>query len=83
MSTGTGEIFSFRDMATPTGATISTVATLSTKALITPANTARAVTAHMTLGVFVIIISARRAGILLSINRLTRPMVAAIIISTL
>ena len=83
MSTGTGDTFSFREIARPTGATISTVATLSTKALITPAKRASAVTAHITLGVLVIISSARRAGIRLSMKRLTRPMVAAIIISTL
>ena len=83
MSTGTGDTFSFLEIASPTGATMSTVATLSTKALITPAKRASAVTAHMTFGVFVIISSARRAGILLSMKRLTRPMVAAIIISTL
>ena len=50
ISTGTGEIFSFREMASPTGATISTVATLSTKALMTPANSASTDTAHLTLG---------------------------------
>ena len=33
----TGLIFSFRQMASPTGATISTVATLSIKALMMPA----------------------------------------------
>ena len=46
MSTGTGEIFSLRAMARPTGATIKTVATLSTKALMTPANNASMHTAH-------------------------------------
>ena len=83
INTGTGEIFSFLEMASPTGATIKTVATLSTKALITPAKRAKAVTAHLTLGTFVIRSSARRAGIRLSINRVTVPMVPPIISSTL
>ena len=59
ISTGTGEIFNLREMARPTGATISTVATLSTKALITPANSASTVTAHLTLGTRTMSCSAR------------------------
>ena len=50
--TGTGEILSFFDIARPMGATMSTVATLSTKALITPAKRAKTVTAHFTFGTF-------------------------------
>ena len=83
INTGTGDIFSFLDMASPTGATIRTVATLSTKALIIPANNARTVTAHFTFGTLDINISARRAGILLSINSVTIPMVPPIIKRTL
>ena len=83
ISTGTGEIPSFLAMARPTGATISTVATLSTKALITPANRASAVTAHITLGTRFSSSSASRVGIRLSMKRLTSPMVAPIISSTL
>ena len=83
MSTGTGEIFSLRAMARPTGATMSTVATLSTKALMTPANSASIHTAHLTSGTRTISISARRAGILLSMNSATVPMVPAIMSSTL
>ena len=83
ISTGTGEIFSLREMARPTGATISSVATLSTKALTTPAKRLSAVTAHMTFGTFCIISSARRAGMRLSINSVTVHMVAEIISSTL
>ena len=73
ISTGTGEIFSFLEIASPTGATISTVATLSTNALTTPANSASTVTAHLTLGTFTISTSARYAGIRLSMNSVTMP----------
>ena len=59
INTGTGEIFSFLEIANPTGATISTVATLSTNALTIPANSANTVTAHLTLGTFTISTSAR------------------------
>ena len=83
MSTGTGDSFSRRAMASPTGATISTVATLSTKALMTPANRASTHTAHLTLGTRVMSCSAKRAGILLSMKRDTVPMVPAIISRTL
>ena len=83
MRTGTGESRSFRAMARPTGATISTVATLSTKALMTPAKRASIQTAHFTLGTWTMSCSARRAGILLAMKRDTVPMVPAIIISTL
>ena len=83
MSTGTGEMCSLRAMARPTGATISTVATLSTKALMNPANSASIHTAQRTSGTRTMSISARRAGILLSMNSATVPMVPAIISSTL
>ena len=83
ISTGTGEIFSLREMASPMGATISTVATLSTNALMMPANSASAVTAHLTSGTFEMSTSASLAGILLSTNRLTIPIVPPIIKSTL
>ena len=63
--------------------TMSTVATLSTKALMTPANSASIHTAHLTSGTRTISISARRAGILLSMNSATVPMVPAIMSSTL
>ena len=79
---GTGDIFSFLDMFNATGATISTVATLSTKAEIIPANKARDMMAHFTLWVFSIIRSASRDGIFDSINRDTTPMVPAIIMMT-
>ena len=70
-------------MAIATGATISTVATLSTKAEMSPANSARATTAHFTFGTWDSRISAMRAGICESINNETMPMVPAIIIKTL
>ena len=60
MITGTGEIFSLRAMARPTGATMSTVATLSTNALMTPAKSASTHTAHWALGTRTISCSARR-----------------------
>ena len=83
MITGTGEIFSLRAMARPTGATMSTVATLSTNALMTPAKSASTHTAHWALGTRTISCSARRAGIRLRMNSDTIPMVPDIISSTL
>ena len=83
MRTGTGDIFSFLEIARPMGATMSTVATLSTNALITPANRDSTVTAHLISGTLEINISASRAGMRLSINRVTSPMVPPIIRSTL
>ena len=83
ISTGTGEILSLREMASPTGATIRSVATLSTKALTTPAKRLSTVTAHMTFGTLHIIISASLAGMRLSIKSVTVHMVAEIISSTL
>lgn len=79
---GTGDIFSFFAMVTATGATIKTVATLSTKAEIIPANKAKDIMAHFTLGVFAIMISASFEGIFESINKPTTPMVPAIIMIT-
>jgi hypothetical protein len=78
----TGEILSLRDIVTATGATISTVATLSTKAEITPAKRAREITAHFTLGVLSMIRSARREGMRELIKRDTTPMVPVIIMIT-
>ena len=69
-------------MASATGATMSTVATLSTKAEMMPANSASATAAICTLGTLSMIISARRAGMRLSMNSCTRPIVPAIISST-
>ena len=65
MITGTGLVFSFFATASPTGATISTVATLSTKAEMMPENRLSATTAHWTLGTFCSSFSAMRAGMLL------------------
>ena len=78
----TGEILSFFAMVMATGATMRTVATLSTKAEIIPANSARETMAHLTFGVFSMIISARRAGIFDSMNKETIPIVPAIIMIT-
>ena len=83
MSTGTGDSFSRRAMASPTGATISTVATLSTKALMNPASKASTDTAHRTSGTWAMSSSASRAGILLWIKRKTVPIIPAIISRTL
>lgn len=82
MIMGTGLIRSRLAMAMATGAIISTVATLSTNAEISPANRARATTAHFTLGTWASRISAILAGILEAINRETMPMVPKIIIMT-
>ncbi len=78
----TGDIFSFFEMVRATGATIKTVATLSTKAEMNPENRDNAIIAHLTFGVFAIIRSARREGIFESINSETTPMVPAIISMT-
>ncbi len=76
---GTGDISSFFEMVMATGATISTVATLSTNADIKPAKTERAIIAHFTSGTLLSIISARREGIPDSIKRSTIPIVPVII----
>ena len=65
-----------------TGATISTVATLSTKAEMIAANTDRLMMAHLTLGTRLMMRSARRAGMRDSMNSATVPMVPAIIMIT-
>ena len=78
----TGEIFSFLEMASPTGASISTVATLSTKAETSPANSASAMMSHFTLGSTDTSLSDRRFGILERMNRSTVPIVPASISST-
>ena len=83
MMKGTGLVFSLRQTATATGATIRTVATLSTNAEISPANRLRHTAAHRTLGTRFMIWSARRSGIRLSMNSCTMPMVPPIISSTL
>ena len=62
-----------------TGATIKTVATLSTNADTIPANNAKEIMAHFTFGVFSIIMSANLEGILDSMKRDTTPIVPAII----
>ena len=79
----TGEMSSFFAMASPTGAIISTVATLSTKADTAPENRDMITTTHITLGECCSSTSAMRLGILDSINSATVPMVPASIISTL
>ena len=66
---GTGEISSFLQKAIATGAIISTVATLSTKAETMPAKSERATTTHLTFGIFEIRISDMSCGILDSIKR--------------
>ena len=78
MIMGTGLIFNRLEMAMATGATMRTVATLSTNA----ANRASITTAHLTLGTWARSTSAIRAGIRDSMNSDTMPMVPAIIIST-
>ena len=80
---GTGFVFNFLQISRATGATISTVATLSTNAEIIPAKSAMATAAHLTFGTFSIIKSASNSGILLSMNRATIPIVPAIISKTL
>ena len=83
ISIATGEIPSFFAIARPTGAIISTVATLSTKAETTPANSDIATATHITFGVFLRIISAIRLGIWDWMKRETVPIVPASIRRTL
>ena len=78
----TGEISSFLQIVIATGATISTVATLSTNAEIRPANSAKDMIAQRTFGIFFIIKSASKEGILDAIKSDTIPIVPPIIIST-
>ena len=77
MSSATGDILSFFAIDSATGAIIRTVATLSTNADTTPANTDSATATHMTLGVFCRRRSAMRSGIFDSINSATVPIVPA------
>ena len=77
MSSATGDILSFFAIDSATGAIIRTVATLSTNADTTPANTDSATATHMTLGVFCSRRSAMRSGIFDSINSATVPIVPA------
>ena len=77
MRSATGDILSFFAIDSATGAIIRTVATLSTNADTTPANTDSATATHMTLGVFCNRRSAMRSGILDSINSATVPIVPA------
>ena len=60
---GTGLVSSFLQTAMATGATIRTVATLSTKAEMIPAKRLRQTAAHCTLGTRSIIHSAMRSGL--------------------
>ena len=83
MIMGTGLMPIRLAMARATGATIRTVATLSTKADIMPANNASAMMAQHTLGTWAMIMSASLAGIFDSMNMETMPIVPAIIRSTL
>ena len=77
MSSATGDILSFFAIDSATGAIIRTVATLSTNADTTPANTDSATATHMTLGVFCSRRSAMRSGIFDSMNSATVPIVPA------
>ena len=83
MSIATGEMPSFFAIARPTGAIMSTVATLSTNAETTPANSDIATTTHITFGVFLRISSAMRLGIWDWMNSETVPIVPASIRRTL
>ena len=78
----TGLIFSFRQMARPTGATMRTVATLSIKAEITPANRDIRMMTHITFFDLSRRISARSPGMPDSIKYSTMIMVPTIIIRT-
>ena len=76
---GTGEIFSFLQTASPTGATIRTVATLSINAEITPENRDMKMVTHITFGALFRRISAIRFGIFDAIKKSTRIIVPPII----
>jgi len=81
-SSGTGEMSSRSAIASATGATIRTVATLSTNAEIMPANRDSATATHMTFGVFLSSLSAIRSGIFDSMKNETVPIVPASIMRT-
>ena len=83
MMGATGDMFCFLHIAKATGATISTVATLSIKADTTPAKTAIATIAIFTFLNFESITSAMRIGIFDAMKKDTMPIVPVIIISTL
>ena len=82
ISMGTGEVFSFLQIASATGAIISTVATLSTKALTAPAKRLMDTAAHCAFLHLDRSRSAMRLGILESMKSATVPMVPASISST-
>ena len=77
-----GLIFNFRQIASPTGATISTVATLSINALIKPANRDIKIVTHITFLDFSRSRSAKRFGIWESIKYCTMIIVPEIIMRT-
>ena len=79
---GTGDILVFLAMSKAIGATINTVATLSTNAETIPANAANKMMAHLVDDTLLIIQSANKAGIPDSINSETTTMVPAMIINT-
>ena len=83
MMAGTGDIFCFLHTARAMGAIIKTVATLSTKADTTPESTAIATMAILTFPNLDSMTSAMRMGIFDSMNRVTIPMVPAIIMRIL
>ena len=78
----TGDIFSLRAIASPTGAIIRTVATLSINADTTPANSDRITTAHITFGALFSSRPPMRLGMPESMNSDTVPIVPASIINT-
>ena len=79
MIMATGLMFSFLHTASPTGATMSTVATLSIKAEMRPAKRDMLIVTHMTLGHLSSRISAIKLGILEAIKKSTRIIVPVII----
>ena len=83
MIKGTGLVLSFLHISMAIGAIIRTVATLSTNAEIIPAKSESATAAACTVPTLSIMRSAMSAGILLSMNSCTSPMVPAIISRTL
>ena len=78
----TGEIFRVLHMARATGATISTVATLSINADTMPEKRDMKMVTYMTFEALSRILSARNAGMLESIKYSTMTMVPEIIIKT-
>ena len=82
MMVGTGEIFSFLQTASATGAIISTVATLSTKAETMPANRLITTVIQRTFFVLPIRISLSRFGMPDPMKSQTVPIVPTIIMIT-